>query len=87
MEARRLYVVRGFTAHGSVTYKCPTAEWALRKVRDFTAAERRDITVLGPDGTLLTEADLIGIVDGAGPALLDETLPAAPQINLRPALA
>ncbi|GJE09354.1 MULTISPECIES: hypothetical protein [Methylobacterium] len=87
MVARRLYVVRGSTAHGTVTYNCPTADWALRKMRDFVAAERRDITVVGPDGAVLTEADLIGIAEGAGSAPLEESLPAAPQINLQPALA
>ena len=87
MDGHRLYIVRGATAHGSVTYKCPTANWALRKLRDFTAAERRDITVVGPDGVLLTEADLIGIAEGTGSALAEEALPAAPQITRRPAMA
>ncbi len=43
----------------------PTADWALRKLRDFEAAKRGDITVTDPDGIALTEADLIGIVDGS----------------------
>ena len=87
MDGRRPYVVRGATGHGFVTYKCPTADWALRKLRDFRAADRRDITVVGPDGEPLTEADLIGLVEGAGSAPAEETMPAAPQINHRPVLA
>ena len=87
MEQRRLYVVRGAAQNGIITYKCPTAEWALRKLRDFKAADRRDITVTDPDGTLLTEADLIGIVEGSGAAPSEEVIPAAPQITRQPAMA
>ncbi|MCJ2048260.1 hypothetical protein [Methylobacterium sp. J-070] len=64
MRQRRLFVVRGVAQHGTITYKCPTAAWALRKLQDFKAAERRDIAVTDPDGTPLTEDDLIGIVEG-----------------------
>lgn len=65
MDQRRPYVVRGIAKNGIVTYRCPTADWALRKLRDSQTAERRDITVTGPDGMSLTEADLIGIVGGS----------------------
>ncbi|MCJ2049126.1 hypothetical protein [Methylobacterium sp. J-070] len=87
MEQRRLFVVRGVAEKGTITYKCPTAAWALRKLRDLTAAERRDITVTDPDGTQLTEADLIGLVEGSGAAPSEEVIPAAPQITRQPALA
>ncbi|MCJ2084646.1 hypothetical protein MKK88_01365 [Methylobacterium sp. E-005] len=85
MEQRRLYVVRGAARNGITTYNCPTADWALRKLRDFKAAERHDITVTGPDGAQLTEAELIGIVEGSGAALADEAMPAAPQATRQPA--
>ena len=87
MEQRNVYVVRGAAKNGIITYKCPTAEWALRKLRDFKAAERQDITVTDPDGAPLTEADLIGIVEGSGAAPTEEAIPAAPQIARQPALA
>jgi hypothetical protein len=87
MDQRRLYVVQGAARNGIVTYKCPTAEWALRELRDFKAADRQDITVTDPDGTPLTEADLIGIVEGSGAAPTEEAIPAAPQITRQPALA
>ena len=87
METRRLYIVRGVAQKGIVTYNCPTADWALRKLRDFKAAERRDITVTNPDGALLTEAELVGIVEGSGAAPSDEATPAAPQITRQPAQA
>ncbi|MCJ2102226.1 hypothetical protein [Methylobacterium sp. E-046] len=87
MEQRRLYVVRGVAQSGTVTYNCPTADWALRKLRDFKAAERRDITVTGPDGALLTEADLIGMVEGSGAAPSEEAIPAASQVTREPAVA
>ncbi|MCJ2068139.1 hypothetical protein MKK75_04820 [Methylobacterium sp. J-030] len=87
MDQRRLYVVRGAAKNGIITYKCPTAEWALRKLRDLKTAERQDITVTDPDGAQLTEAELISIVEGSGAAPADEALPAAPQITRRPAYA
>jgi hypothetical protein len=87
MDQRRLYVVRGVTPKGTVTYNCPTAEWALRKLCDFRSAERRDISVTDPDGILLSEADLIGLVEGSGTAPSDEAIPAAPQITRQPAQA
>lgn len=79
MEQRRLYVVWGAAKNGIITYKCPTAEWALRKLRDFQAAGRQDITVSDLDGVSLTEAALVGIVEGSGTPLTDEAVPAAPQ--------
>ena len=87
MDKRRLYVVRGVAPKGTVTYNCSTADWALRKLRDFKAAERQDITVTDPDGALLTEADLIGLVEGSGAAPSEEVIPAAPQIARQPAMA
>ena len=87
MEQRRLYVVRGVAPKGTVTYNCPTAAWALRKLQDFKAAERQDITITDPDGASLTEAELVGIVEGSGAARCDEVTPEAPQITRQPAQA
>jgi hypothetical protein len=78
MEQRRLYVVRGVAKSGTITYNCPTVEWTLRKLRDFKAAGRQDITVTDLDGALLTEADLIGLVESSGAAPSEEAIPAAP---------
>ncbi|WP_267427033.1 hypothetical protein [Methylobacterium sp. GC_Met_2] len=85
MEQRCRYVVRGAAKNGIITYKCPTADWALRKLRDFKTADRQDITVTDPDGTPLSEAELIGLVDGSGAAPSDEAIPAAPLIARQPA--
>lgn len=87
MDPRPIYAVRGVRANGSVTYQCPTAEWALKKLRDFTAKGYSDITVLDPNGRQVSEADLIGTAEGSGAAPTDEMLPAAPQITRRPAFA
>lgn len=87
MEQRRLYVVRGVAQKGTVTYNCPSAEWALRKLRDFKAAERQNITVTDPDGASLTEAELIGIVEGSVTPPFNEATPAAPQLTRHPAQA
>ncbi|MCJ2085843.1 hypothetical protein MKK88_07530 [Methylobacterium sp. E-005] len=85
MEQRRVYVVRGASKNGIITYKCPTAAWALRKLRDFKAAGRQDITVNDRDGTLVTEAELINIVEGSGAAPAEEAIPAAPHAMRQPA--
>ena len=87
MVERRLYVVRGVARHGIITYRCPTADWALRKLRDFEAAERQDITVTDPDGVSLIEADLIGLVEGSGAAPPEELIPGATQITRQPVVA
>ena len=87
MDQRRLYIVRGTAKKGTITYKCPTADWALRKLRDFQAAGHQDISATDPDGILLTEADLLGSVEGSGAAPSEEAIPAAPQIARRPAMA
>ena len=87
MEARRFYVVRGAAKHGTVTYNCPTIEWALRKLRDSTTAQCKDITVTEPNGLPLTEADLIGFIEGSGAAPSEETILAAPQVTRQPAWA
>lgn len=87
MEQHRLYIVRSAAKNGIITYKCPTADWALRKLRDFKAAGRQNITVTDPDGAPLTEADLIGVVEGTGAAPSEDVIPAAPQIARRPAYA
>jgi len=87
MDRSHIYVVRSVRSHGSVIYNCPTADWALKKLRDFTARGDRDITVLDPDGRQVSEADLIGLVEGSGAAPAEEALPAAPQVNRQPAIA
>lgn len=70
MEARRFYVVRASRAKGTVTYNCPTPEWALRKLRDFIAAHYKDISVTDPDGRPLSEAALEARISGVtAPAL------------------
>ena len=58
------YRVSGTARFGRRTYNCPTPEWALRKLRDFCAAEYKDIIVTSPEGAALTEADLVGIIAG-----------------------
>lgn len=85
MEQRRLYVVRGVAKNGTITYKCPTADWTLKKLRALKAAGRQDITVTDPDGVSLTEATLVGIVEGQGTPLADEAIPATLQIPRQPA--
>ena len=87
MDGRRFYVVRGSRSRGTITYNCPTTEWALRKLRDFKAVGYTDITVTDSDGQPSTEADLVGTADGPGAAPSEETIPAAPQITREPALA
>jgi hypothetical protein len=87
MEPDRFYVVRGARSNGTVTYNCQTSEWALKKLRDFTAKGYSNIIVMDPDGRQVSEADLIGLLDGSGAAPAEETLTAAPQINRQPALA
>ena len=87
MESRRFYVVRGVTKHGSVTYNCPTPDWALRKLRDFEGARYREVSVTGPDGQPMTEADLIATGDVPGAAPSEETIPAAPKVTRQPAMA
>lgn len=57
-------MVRGVTKRGSVTYRCPTPDWALRKLRDFEAKEYRDVSVAGPDGAPLTADDLEALARG-----------------------
>ncbi len=58
------FTVRARKLHGTITYRCPTPEWALKKLHDFQAATYDDISVIGPDGLSLTEADLMSKVDG-----------------------
>jgi hypothetical protein len=65
MAAPDLFIVRAKVPYGTVTYNCPTAEWALRKLRDFQAAGYESISITAPDGTALHEADLVSILDGA----------------------
>lgn len=61
-----------------MTYRCPTAEWALQKLRDAAAKGYSDVTVLDPDGQQISEADLIGGIEDTGTALGKELLPAGP---------
>ena len=84
MEQRRVYVVRGAAKNGIITYRCPTADWALRKLRDLQAAERQDITVTDPDGVPVTEEELVAIMERSGAAPSERSLSAAPQIARQP---
>jgi len=65
MAALLFFVVRAKRSYGTITYNCPTAEWALKKLRDFQAAGYQSISVMAPDGAALDEAELISIVEGA----------------------
>ena len=56
--------MRARKSHGTATYNCPTAEWALRKLGDFQAAGHDSISIVGPDGQSLTEAELRAMIDG-----------------------
>ncbi|MFB0488359.1 hypothetical protein ABIE45_000945 [Methylobacterium sp. OAE515] len=87
MSSPRIYVVRSMRPHGNVTYNCPTAEWALKKLRDFTARGDANITALDPDGRPMSEADLIGCIEGSGAASTEDALPAAPQNTRQPAFS
>ncbi|MCJ2140061.1 hypothetical protein [Methylobacterium sp. E-066] len=58
------FIVKAKRSHGTVTYNCPTPEWALKKLRDFQAASYENISVTGPNGQPLTEADLVAMIEG-----------------------
>ena len=60
MEQRNLYIVRGIAKGGTVTYNCPTPEWAVRKHRDLITSGLSNVTITGPDGQALTLAALEG---------------------------
>ena len=64
MAPLRSYAVRGVTKRGTVTYNCPTPNWALRKLRDFEGQRYGDIRVTGPDGEPLTADDLEALARG-----------------------
>ncbi|MCJ2055604.1 hypothetical protein MKL09_03440 [Methylobacterium sp. J-048] len=64
MTGAQLFVVRARKSHGTATYNCPNAEWALKKLGDFQAAGHDSISITGPDGQPLTEADLRAMVEG-----------------------
>ena len=61
MESNPVYIVRGVTKGGTVTYRCPSPEWAVRKYRDMVARELSDVTITGPDGGVLSVAELEGV--------------------------
>ena len=64
MTAPSPFVVRASTARGNITCNCPTPEWALRKLRDFLKAGHSDISIIGPDGEVLTKTTLVEMVEG-----------------------
>ncbi|MHC2106541.1 hypothetical protein [Methylobacterium sp.] len=64
MTSAPLFVVRARKPHGTATYNCPTPEWALKKLGDFRAAGHDSISITGPDGQPLDEADLRALVEG-----------------------
>ena len=63
MEKRLLYVVRGTAKNGTVTYNCPTPEWAVRKNRDLIQSGLASITITGPDGNDLSLVELEALAD------------------------
>lgn len=65
MQQQPLYIVRGTAKNGTVTYNCPTPEWAVRKHRDLTARNLIDVTITGPGGQALSLADLKSVSDEA----------------------
>lgn len=60
MAPNHPYVVRGTSKNGSVTYLCPTPEWAVRKHRDLMTSGLSDVTITGPEGQVLSLIDLEG---------------------------
>ena len=64
METRRFYVVRAQSRGGTVTYNCPTPEWALRKLRDFKNSQYTDIVAVDPDRQTIGERALEALVSG-----------------------
>lgn len=64
MTAAPPFVVRARKPHGTATYNCPTPEWALKKLGDFRVAGHDNISITGPDGQPLDEADLRALVEG-----------------------
>lgn len=59
-EQRYPYVVRGISKNRTVTYNCPSPEWAVRKHRDMVASGLADVTITGPDGQAINLAALEG---------------------------
>jgi hypothetical protein len=68
MTGTSLFVVQARKSHGTATYNCPTAEWALRKLGDFQAAGHDSVSIVGPGGQTLTEAELRAMVADSGAA-------------------
>ena len=56
------FVVKGERRNGTVTYLCPSPEWALRKLADFAQAGYAGISATGPDGRPIGEDALAGLV-------------------------
>ncbi|MGU3540390.1 hypothetical protein [Methylobacterium sp. A54F] len=59
------YIVSAAYRAGTVTYRCPTPEWALKKARDFERVGYTGMTITGPSGKKLTLARLTAKVEGA----------------------
>jgi hypothetical protein len=57
-QDRRLYIVRGQAAHGVITHRCPTAEFALDSLKRFKRENMESIIVLDLDGVPLTLGEL-----------------------------
>ncbi|MCJ2019496.1 hypothetical protein MKK84_19000 [Methylobacterium sp. E-065] len=62
------FIVKTKRPRGTVTYNCPTPEWALKKLRDFQEVGYENISVTGPGGQPLTEADLVTMIGGGAEA-------------------
>ncbi|MCJ2009200.1 hypothetical protein [Methylobacterium sp. J-092] len=59
------YVVRGVSKNNTITYNCPTPEWAVRKHRDLIESKLSDVTIMGPDRQALSLAELEAVSNEA----------------------
>ena len=60
-EPSHIYIVRGIAKGGTVTYRCPSPEWAVRKYRDLITGGLSNVTITGPDGGVLSIVELEGV--------------------------
>lgn len=52
------YTVTGRRKNGTITFHCPTADWALRKLNDFERSGYAGIAVTDSEGRALDEQAL-----------------------------
>lgn len=60
------YTVTGRRKNGTITFRCPTAEWALRKLSEFARAGYADIAATDVEGRPLDEQALQDAVARTG---------------------